>query len=721
MYTSVDFKLKDINFKELRFRYYNDGSSVFLSKGISDAALIFVGGNQRVSVYGTALKNEDNSYYNFDIDKWYTFTQKFDTNTGIVVATFTDGEKSFTVTKDISATSVGTGVFRSHTYITSLASTATQSDILFDNFTFAYRDDINHFAHHEYDATDISGGSNHSVTVPLKDTSFMYKSTVTTSDASICKISAVTADGNISLANFGNIAGNYGISIIINPALNSASVSITDPKGNTNNSNVSLGESKVDVNAISFTNESTENILTVGAATLESMYDFTLDREKSTTGPDAEVEDDSVIKAVFTNKINKSSFTETTVKMPYNTDTDYTITFPDDYTAQINFVKVMGTHYHILFDGVSDIFGNTLTDYIEFDTVVPDLYMTDIQFIRDDSMLTLTSPGEITASFEAQANNGNSYNMMFALALYNGTELYKVTSESFIVGSTKSTYSLRLNVPDDENYYIAKAFLWNDDTLEPYIEEKTLKATTNLPVVILRFDDLKSQKINDFDEVTQWLDYYDLKACYGFMGYQILNNVSSTIRDEFDSKIIAMKNNPRIELWHHGYADQNMYEGKTVEEQRADFSNCIDGAYEKYGITFSAFCPPSSKLDETTLNLMNNEFTNFKVLMTDKPLEDMGYENKYNFTVLSNLVRIEASDRILPIETLKSNWEKAVDAGHEYVIMYSHPGYSWNKLTTNSETEYGKDSLTQFIEYLKSEGVVFMNPTEYVEYVHAIK
>lgn len=690
----ASFMLKDKNFAEMRFRhYYGSGASSFKYNG-SSYMMYFT--PTSTYILNNCLKCEDGkTNFSFDTNVWYEYSMSFDGNTGYMTISVSD--EAGVIYTYSAYDSAYKGVEYSRTSIANNGAlnknaVDTSSTILIDDITAGYTDSFKPEVIKEYDSFDVAAAASVALDVPFAGTKFKITADITTKDAADTVLIATGDSGDVTLATAGGNASVHSISAVVRDT---------------------------SVSAICF---NAGGDITVDNLKIETVHDFALVEDKSTTGDDCIVDEDSAVKAVFTNKIDRSSFTASSVTMPYaGSGVDFSITFPDDYTAQINFAKDIGTHYHIAFTDVRDIYGNTLTDYIEFDTVLPDLYMTDVQFMRDGSLLALATPGDVSADFVAQANNGKSYDMMFTLGLYSGTKLVKVMSQSFTVGNVKEPHSVELDIPDDGNYYVVKAFLWSKDNIKPYIKEKVLKSTTDLPVVILRFDDLKSQKISDFDEVTRWLDDYDLKACYGFMGKQILTNVSSLIRDEFDAKVTAMKNNPRIELWHHGYEDNNMYEGQSIEVQRADFANCIDGAYEKYGIVFTAFCPPSNKLDETTLKLMNEEFTNFKVLMLSKSLEEMGYEDNYNFTTLSNQVRIEASDAILPLETLKANWQEAVEAGHEYVVMYSHPGYSWNKLTTGSETEYGKDTLTQFVQYLKSEGVVFMNPTEYAEYAEALK
>lgn len=680
---SIDFKLNDFNFKDIRFRHNYDGGKLTGGDAtfqITSAKAVNMLG-QRVKADGTT----GGANYEISSGKWYTFAMEYDVNTGIAIVSLIDGNTVYSYTRDCG----DIGIELSQVKIfCNFETGASPSSILFDNMKFRYT------RSEEYPSFDISANSSATIAVPFINSKFHVSADITTKDTADTTVVATGGTADVTLAAVGNDASVHKISAVVNDT--SAASIVFNAGGD----------------------------ITVDNLKLETVYDFELIESKSTTGAEQLLYEDSAAKASFTNKIDKTSFTTSTVTMPCIDEVpEYTITFPDDYTAQINFANGLdfGTHYHIAFTGIRDIYGNTLTDYIEFDTYQPDLVMTNPSFTRDGELLSLTSPGKITSTITAQAFNGCTYDMMFTLALYCAGELKSVDTKSFTIGAAEASHSVEVTVPGDGNFYVAKAFVW-DESLSPYTQTAILKATTDQPVAILKFDDLKSQKIDDFNEVTQWLDEQDIKASYGFMGYQLLDNVSSTIRNEVDATILSMYRNPRIELWYHGYADTNMYKDKTEAEQKSDFDSGINGAYEKYGITFTAFNPPSNNLDETTLNLINDTYTNFTtVMLKDKPLSSLGYDDAdYSFTTLWKAIDMESNDTLLSLDTLKASWEEAKTNGYEYVLMQMHPGYTWNKLTTDSSTEYGKDTLTQFVNYLKSQGVVFMTPSEYTEYSQSL-
>ena len=403
----------------------------------------------------------------------------------------------------------------------------------------------------------------------------------------------------------------------------------------------------------------------------------------------------------------------------------------DDYTLKVNFEKQSGKHYHVSFDGITDENGLTLTDYIEFDTHMQDTLLGNVSFLRDGNILTLLTPGEVTASFKAEAHNGVTLNVMHTLALYCDGRLSQVRTETISANNGESTSELSLTVPDDGKTYVVKSLRWDSVTLAPFGAAAILKPTTDLPIVLLKLDDFGySSRLPVFESVKDWVVENELKASFGLMGYTLGEN-NATPGEK--ARIKAINDNPRIEVWSHGYdwrsgkfKNGTVVNGDTLldtkdpvttttETQRAEFAAVFETS-DRYGIDIKAFNPPSNDMDEATVQLLDNEFKRIKTVMLIANSLPSYLEGKHNFTPLYKSLKMEEGGTgcTRAVEDLKASWETAKTNGSEYVMLQSHP-YGWK------DYDGAEARFKEFVLWLKAQGAMFMTPSEYTAYAAEVK
>ena len=684
---SIDFRLNDFNFKDIRIQHMYAPSNARLPGGDATFQVTSAKGvnmlGQRVKVNGGTT----GANYEISSGKWYTFAIDYNINTGIAIVKLIDGDTVYSYTRDCSATSKGIALSRVKAYCSGFNTGATSSSIVFDNVKFGYSEE------EEYPSFDLAAGSSASYEVPFENKRYFVSADIVTKDDAQTTVGIVSGETETTLATVGGNAGSYSVSELIE---DTASTAVKFAAG---------------------------GAVTINNLKIQAVSDFELIESKSTTGSSISLNDGDTVTAKFTNKINKNTFTASTVTMPYIASAPVmTLSFPDDYTVKIDFARELGTHYHIAFTGVEDIYGNTLTDYIEFNTYMPDLYMSDISFTRDGKNLSLTSPGKIEASFTANANNGKSFGVKYFLGLYLNGELTQIDSDTFTVSEETKTYTLDVTVPSDGKYYVAKAFIWNNN-LVPYRETSVLKATSDQPIAIVKLDDLRDNHIDKFVDITSWAEEKDIKVSYGVIAHKTF--VDASYRDKTIAKAVAMYNNPNVELWYHGYNISFEYD-EAKEAQSEDFKLGIDVAAE-HGITFTSFCPPQSKYTADTMDLLDNTYKNFtNIMIKDKPLSVAGIDGNYNITVLTDAIDVEENRDVdgdgdnetivRSTQNLINDWNTAKSAGKDYILLQSHPGSAWIHTVNGEADTTGETNFKAFIDYLIGEGVVFMTPSEYTEY-----
>ncbi len=432
--------------------------------------------------------------------------------------------------------------------------------------------------------------------------------------------------------------------------------------------------------------------------------------------------DDDVVINFSTKLVNPSTdsikvYKPTGTISASNEITDKTVTFaPDGKSVKIAFDKAYDTHYHITLDNLTDEFGSTLSDIAEFDTQLPDLVMSGIRFFRgtgeNEEALTLLTPGEVKASMNAIANNGTDFELFFALALYSGDELVVLDSTEVDVTSEKSEPVLSVTVPGDKKEYKVKAFAWRNDNSKPLLKSRVLTSATEEPIAIIKLDDFgKTSDLAIWNEVAGWAKDQDVKMSYGLMGYAINEE---DYGKSHAAAVAKLANNPMIEVWSHGYNWQTGYFTSDDEEVQANEFSESNRVASEAGFEMHAFNPPSNGMNETTMKVLNERFTNYKTVMwlTSKETVNKYQSDDNNFYILYNRISSETggTGNTETVENLKASWNEQKANGADYVILQLHPG-SWSSNRASQERFY------EFVMWLRDQGVVFMHPSEYTEYV----
>ena len=331
------------------------------------------------------------------------------------------------------------------------------------------------------------------------------------------------------------------------------------------------------------------------------------------------------------------------------------------------------------------------------------------------------SDGQFTAtvSFSDAAEWADTEKMTPALAVYkNGRLVDMAWAETNLVAGEVTA---ELTV-DADAFTEAKVFVWDGTTLEPYTVEHSIIKN---PVAIVKLDDLGGgSRITKFEAVEDWAEENNIR-----MGFGLITETLDTATESEIARIKAFDENPLIELWCHAYDIDINFAEATEDEATADFEN-VAVAAEREGISFTAFNPPYNAVSTKMVDLLN-KYPNFKAVMmrrAESVLEEYGYLDDANsFTTLWKTIDIEigvtdaatnsSATVVRNLDDLQADWEKAKTNGYEYVVMQSHPCHGWGVVTDTNGNTYGTEgnTLYDFLLWLKSRGVVFMTPTEYVE------
>ena len=382
----------------------------------------------------------------------------------------------------------------------------------------------------------------------------------------------------------------------------------------------------------------------------------------------------------------------------------------DGKSIAISFEKKDLTHYHITLDGLTDVYGNTLTDAVEFTTKLPDLVISRPSFWRmngeSKEVLNLLTPGEVNVSVSANAYNGTDFEMLFAAAMYNKGNLVDVKATSALVTEEGVTKEVNLTVPDDGKFYEIKAFAFRKENMKPLGKTAILNFTTDQPIAIIKLDDYgQSAQQACWDSIAKYAEDNNFKMCFGLMGYTLNNN------PEQQKAAAAIANSPMIEMWCHAYNWQNdRLTSQDPEVQAIEFSESNRVAKEA-GFEMHSFGPPSGAMNELTLQVLTERFPNYNLVMCGTNISK-AYAEKYpSIFFMDKKITIEsvATGTTDDVEDIKARWNAEKANGAPYLMLQAHPG-GWDSNTAS------RDRFYEFINWLKDQGVVFMTPQEYLEY-----
>lgn len=451
----------------------------------------------------------------------------------------------------------------------------------------------------------------------------------------------------------------------------------------------------------------TEDIYTPsdGYATFDIAYSSPITGTKVPAGND--------VKVTFNNTIDEDTFTSSTITVNGTAVSAEQISFGEDNHSVIlsDVALDAGKHYHVAFSAVADTSGNALTDYIEFDTKLPDYVLSDVKFSRgtgaDEYVYAVTEPGVVNASFTALTNNGYTLDMLYYLALYkdngNGGELVSLDSSNLKISGAEKEYKLSVTVPSDGSAYTVKAFRWSTKNIEPLCETAELRDINNqkAPLAIIKLDDMSADRLAYFEK---WQKYAEDENIHLSMGV-----LCSSFDTEAELKsLAAIDASPNAEVWLHGYdhgsSPSEFYESK--ENQTQTFADCLKVA-NSAGITFKSFNPPYNELDTNTADLL--EANGFKAVMVMTNSSTFESDKKFlfnkSFVTLYNPQKLEtAAGTVSSLDTFITEYENLAASGKNCIVYQGHPA-QWD-----AENE---SKFIEIVEYLKSIGTAFIEPADY--------
>ena len=218
------------------------------------------------------------------------------------------------------------------------------------------------------------------------------------------------------------------------------------------------------------------------------------------------------------------------------------------------------------------------------------------------------------------------------------------------------------------------------------------------PIIILKFDDLCNDNVENFQKCFDILQSYDIdSAGFGVIGKHLED---SKVTGELISGIMRW-NRDGIEIWHHGYShEEGEYNASSYESQKESFGKTCDLLKEKTGITIKSFGSPFNNADETTVKVINENFPEIKCLMlVADPLEEASMTN---IKVRAN---IESQTGVVSYDGFLQNYEKQKRASA--VILQGHAGM-WK--------DADREEFKKILEFLKEKNATFMTPSQYADY-----
>ncbi len=723
----VSFMFPDDNFTNIQIKMSNN---IIALQALSNASI-------------TAFDGRDTGL-DVKLNTWYDLEIVLDYDTGYYNYYLTDGTfeyKDAGFSKETIA-QTETRLYRTWFRINDRMENkyAEPSAFIIDDF---YYGPISKLSAPLYGGSNLTDAEKVSLELPFKNTKFRYNADVTVSD--IAKdtvlaangtrvISKVTTEFNYDLVKFGSdgkiyigsaevaeaSTGTYSVEAIVNQTDFSAAVTVLKDGAVIGSGVVALGDAEILMKKINWT--IVEDAAKVGAVEYRGIYAFELDNVNSSKGI---IKASEPVVARFTNALDKASFNSTTVTV---NDDEITpeISFVDDNTVKFDFAKAPGSTYTVKFNGVSDLFGNTVSDYIRV-TMDEDggIYLTDVEFTKNGEVVDVTQPGTITATVSAAAYGGDE-NVNYTLALYESGRMVDCDFVSFTASKTLEDHSLEVTVPDDGKHYVAKTYVQNSETLEAYSEPEVLKAT-NKPVVILKLDGIGvGNRYNAFKPAYDYAVENNIKMNFGILARDLDSTNTADIE-----KLDEMENHEMIEFWNHQYGSGNM-RGYTREEIFADFENA-KVASEKTGVEYVTFNSIENYIHSDIVDALNAY--NYKAVLSRASEDRLGYygylDKDNTFTTLWRTFDVEAGKSgiledgssksgatvCLPVEDMIDDWTTAQFQKWPYVVLQYHP-VNWpaSDLTTSDGKVYSSDYMYDFIEYLEADGVIFMTSTEYIDY-----
>ncbi|MBQ4629737.1 MAG: DUF2334 domain-containing protein [Clostridia bacterium] len=438
----------------------------------------------------------------------------------------------------------------------------------------------------------------------------------------------------------------------------------------------------------------------------------TFDIAYSTPGTAGKMMAGNPVKVTFNNKINKESFSSASITLNGEAVADGQITFEDEYTVALNLATLESSNYHLAFTGVCDENGNTLTDYIEFETLPSKYDVKSITFKNaSGEELQFLEPGDISAIVTFASNDGKKRPALIWAGLYdkNG-KLCSVDFEKTNFEAAEKTNVLTLTVPQDGTYKI-KCCVWTDVLLP--IESELIYPR----VAVFRFDDVRnsSRTLPNFETLATLASENEIPVAMGIICNSLVPEDDTSTEgtkydiDKYYDKIKALDDNEFVEIWCHGYTHHQTTEkpyiaefNSPLEDQIATLEKCKTVLKEKCGIDVVTMGVPHNLKNSDTVLAME-AVNQYKVLM--------GSGSKYesdSFIHLNVSSPFEkATGDLMDLESIKEAY--APNANNPAVVFLGHAGW-W--------TSAMNQTFVDFASWLKNQNVEIMTPTEYYNFIN---
>ena len=215
-------------------------------------------------------------------------------------------------------------------------------------------------------------------------------------------------------------------------------------------------------------------------------------------------------------------------------------------------------------------------------------------------------------------------------------------------------------------------------------------------VIILKLDDIVTDRAPRWQRVTDFLEENDLKGSFGIIGYSLEED-----NPAYFKWIKDLQATGRIEFWNHGYRKRlgsdkpGEFEG-SYDDQKRSLLRTQELAKAKLGIELKVFGPHWSGTNEATARALEE--------IPEITMWFYGPAKSTNKFVFKRVLTLENPTHVPDFEKFKARYEQ-VARNEKCLALQGHPN-SWN--------EERWENFVKIIEFLKRQGCVFMTPSEYV-------
>ena len=344
---------------------------------------------------------------------------------------------------------------------------------------------------------------------------------------------------------------------------------------------------------------------------------------------------------------------------------------------------------------ISDAYGNVLKEY----TVMDSNYISDI------SISIVYGKCEANAYVDVGTENIDA---KLCVAAYKNGALVGIGVGGYTIVNGASRLSATVTCEDAD---IFKAMLIKSDDLKPL--QKTVSKKRQK--IILKFDDFSVYTYPSYEKLRQILKEEGITGSIGII-VSPMDKSYAPVREDIKNydvkwniakRLIDRCKADGIEFWHHGYLhNESTYSTKSYEEQLEDFKKGYDIMTNDLEIELASFGSPYNNSTDVTIRMIKENFPQIKVLM----LVNGKYEIPNGMVNLNKSCQMETSSSKIESDMFIENFDMCKDK--DYMVIQTHP-CSWD---TNS----GYDSWSEFkkcIKYMKENGVVFMTPMQYYDYI----